>query len=379
MHALAAVGLAGIAAACAPAPAQPGSSAGEVATDAPVQAGEQSTAPAPSPAGMVWVPPGRFNMGWDGPEARADERPGHPVQLDGFWIDSTEVTNAQFAQFVDATGYVTIAERAPDWEELKAQLPPGTPEPPPGVLVPGSLVFTPPSHAVYLDDVSQWWTWTPGASWRHPEGPGSSIEGRERYPVVHVAWDDAVSFAAWAGKRLPTEAEWERAARFGHDGQRFAWGDELEPGGRHLANIWQGKFPHHNEALDGFVGAAPVGSFPPSELGLFDMSGNVWEWTADRFDPGTYGRRVAETEPGTCCSNPTGPARAADPRNPLTPDSRVQKGGSFLCHASYCSSYRPSAKMASSPDSGLSHLGFRCVTTPQLWAARPAAGGQPQR
>lgn len=315
----------------------------------------------PSTEGMVWIPAGEFTMGWDGPEGRYDERPAHRVRVDGFWIDATEVTNAQFAAFVEATGYVTTAERAPEWDALKKQLPPGAPAPPPEALVPGSLVFTPPDHPVSLNDYSQWWTWTPGASWRAPEGPGSTIEGRDRHPVVHVSWDDAVAYAEWAGKRLPTEAEWERAARFGRDGARFAWGDELSPDGALMANIWQGSFPYRNTEEDGYARAAPVASFPPNGAGLYDMAGNVWEWTADQFHPDAYNQRLRALEPGACCSNPTGPDRTADPRNPYAPVSRVQKGGSYLCHASYCESYRPSAKMASPPDSGLGHLGFRCV------------------
>ena len=322
-------------------------------------------APHEAPPGMVWIPGGEFTMGWDGPEARPDESPSHPVHVDGFWMDATEVTNAEFAVFVEATGYLTTAEQPVDWEELARQLPPGTPRPDPGVLVPGSLVFTPPSTPVPLDDVSRWWTWTPGASWRHPQGPGSTIEGKDEFPVVHVSWFDAVAYAEWAGKRLPTEAEWERAARLDNPGARYAWGDELVPHGVHRANIWQGSFPHENRPEDGFAGAAPVQSFPPTSIGLYDLAGNVWEWTADRFRPDTYALRVRDMEPGTCCSNPKGPATTLDPRNPFAEDSRVQKGGSFLCHASYCSSYRPSAKMASTPDSGLGHLGFRCVRSPE--------------
>jgi formylglycine-generating enzyme required for sulfatase activity len=313
-------------------------------------------------AGMIWIPGGEFRMGWDGPEGRFDERPSHRVRVDGFWIDRTEVTNAQFRAFVEATGYVTTAERAPEWESLREQLPPGTPRPAKGLLVPGSLVFTPPGRAVDLRDTSSWWTWTPGASWRRPSGAGSSIEGLDDHPVVHVSWEDAQAYAAWAGKRLPTEAEWERAARFGADGERYIWGDELLPGGRHMANIWTGVFPHRNTAADGFAGVAPVGFYPANEAGLHDMAGNVWEWTADRFRPDAYLTRVAEMEEGGCCINPTGPETTADPRNPYATDSRVQKGGSFLCHVSYCESYRPSAKMASPPDTGMSHLGFRCVS-----------------
>jgi len=320
--------------------------------------------PGPAPAGMVWVPAGEFTMGWDGSEARPDERPSHRVRVDGFWIDATEVTNAQFRAFVDATGYVTTAERPVDWEELAKQLPPGAEKPADEDLAPGSLVFTPPDHAVDLDNHYQWWSWVPGASWRHPTGPASSIEGKDDLPVVQVSWEDARAYAAWAGKRLPTEAQWERAARYGHDGAPFVWGDELEPNGEHRANVWQGEFPSDDLALDGFAGPAPVGSFPPSELGLYDMAGNVWEWTLDRFDPETYERRVREAGPGECCVDPQGPATTRDPRNPYSADSRVQKGGSFLCNASYCSSYRPSAKMGTPTDTGMNHVGFRCVVVP---------------
>jgi formylglycine-generating enzyme required for sulfatase activity len=359
------------------------SSAGPTGLTSPPATAEAASS-ASTPPGMVWVPAGRFTMGWDGPEGRYDERPAHPVEVDGFWIDVHEVTNDQFAAFVAATGYLTTAERPIDWEELRAQLPEGTPRPPDEVLVPGSVVFTPPAHAVDLRDFQQWWTWTPGASWRHPEGPGSSIAERGDHPVVHVSWDDAVAYADWAGKRLPTEAEWERAARFGREGARFVWGEELLPEGRHMANIWQGTFPHRNTLEDGHRGTAPVGTYPPNELGLVDMAGNVWEWTLDQFRPDSYARRLAELEPGTCCSNPTGPSSTADPRNPYAAVSRVQKGGSFLCHASYCESYRPSAKMASPPDSGMGHLGFRCVATPDMRAAggrtgRPAPAGPAAR
>ncbi len=326
------------------------------------------------PAGMVWVPAGEFTMGWDGPEARYDEKPAHRVSVEGYWIDATEVTNGQFRAFIEATGYVTTAERPTDWETIKIQLPPGTPKPSAEVLQPGSLVFTPPDHAVDLRDFSQWWTWTHGANWRHPEGQGSSIAKKADYPVVHVSWEDAAAYAKWAGKRLPTEAEWEHAARYGQDGRRFTWGDEFLPGNTHMANIWQGTFPHRNTGGDGFRYAAPVKSFPPNSIEIYDMAGNVWEWTADQFNPGDYARRVEALEGGTCCSNPTGPVTTADPRNPYAKDSRVQKGGSYLCHADYCESYRPSAKMASPPDTGMSHLGFRCVMTP-----RPKSSGVDSR
>lgn len=319
------------------------------------------TATQPSREGMMWVPAGEFTMGSEATGARFDEQPSHRVRVDAFWIDVTEVTNAQFRVFVEATGYRTVAERPVDWEELRKQLPPGTPKPADEVLQPGSLVFTPPAHAVDLRDYSQWWTWTIGANWRHPNGPESTIEGKDDLPVVHIAWEDAAAYAKWANKRLPTEAEWERAARFGHDGERFTWGEMLLPDDRHMANIWQGTFPHLNTGDDGHLGVAPVKSYPPNDLGLYDMAGNVWEWTADRFRPDEYQQRVAELEPGGCCVNPKGPDTTVDPRNPFAADSRVQKGGSFLCHASYCESYRPSAKMAVPPDTGLSHTGFRCV------------------
>lgn len=314
------------------------------------------------PEGMIWVPAGEFTMGWDGAGGRPDERPAHRVHVEGFWMDETEVTNAQFREFVEATGYVTTAERGIDWEEIKKQLPPGTPKPPADVLAPGSLVFTPPAHPVGTQNAAAWWTWTHGANWKHPEGPGSTIEGKDDHPVVHVSWDDAVAYAEWAGKRLPSEAEWEHAARYGHDEERFMWGGELSPDGVLMTNIWQGRFPDSNTEEDGFVRTAPVRTFPASELGLYDMAGNVWEWTADQFRPDHYARRVASREQGTCCTVPLGPETTMDPRNPYAEDSRVQKGGSFLCHASYCESYRPSAKMASPPDTGMAHLGFRCVS-----------------
>ena len=316
-----------------------------------------------SDAKIDWieVPGGIFTMGTDHPEGRPDERPAHTVKVGGFEIARTEVTNAQFNAFVEATGYRTTAERPIDWEVLKKQVPEGTPKPDDAVLVPGALVFTPPETAVGTNRPARWWRWTPGASWRHPEGPDSSIEGLDDHPVIHVSWDDAKAFCEWVGGRLPTEAEWERAARMGQDDRRFIWGDEFRPDERIMANTWNGRFPDLNTAEDGHLGTAPVGSFPPNELGLHDMAGNVWEWTADRFDVETYSRRTEGAEEHFVIIDPSGPKRSVDPRNPLVTDSRVQKGGSFLCNPSYCSSYRPSARMASTPDSGLSHLGFRPV------------------
>lgn len=319
-------------------------------------------APRDGNRGMVWVPGGEFSMGSTDPLARPDERPVHRVRVSGFWMDATEVTNAQFAAFVDATGYKTVAERPVDWEELKKQVPPGTPQPPPENLLPGSMVFTPPAGAVDpRNGWGQWWAWVSGADWRHPEGPGSSIKGRENHPVVQVAYEDALAYCRWAGKRLPTEAEWEFAARGGLDGKVNCWGDE--PVDPKRANIWQGRFPIANTTEDGFAGTAPVKSFAPNGYGLYDMAGNVWEMCTDLFNDRSYEMLVAEAGPGVVADNPTGVKVSHDPRSPYEPVLHVVRGGSFLCNDSYCASYRPSARMASSPDTGLSHTGFRCVAT----------------
>ncbi len=325
---------------------------------------------APAPAGMVWVPGGTFTMGGDDPLAREDEKPLHRVRVDGFWMDQTEVTNAQFRAFVEATGYKTLAERPVDWEELKKQAPPGAAKPPDEMLEPGSLVFTPPDHAVDLRDYSQWWTWTLGADWRHPEGPGSSIEGKDDHPVVHIAHEDALAYCKWAGRRLPTEAEWEFAARGGLEGKVNVWGDE--PVDPKRANIWQGPFPHRAQVQDGFERTAPVKSFPPNGYGLYDMAGNVWEFTSDLYRTDAYARRAQALGPDGVADNPTGPKRSIDPRNPFAPVSYVQRGGSFLCNDVYCASYRPSARMAVPPDTGLSHSGFRTVLTPAMRTAQAA-------
>lgn len=337
-----------------------------------------------APPGMVWIAGGEFTMGTDEPESYPQERPAHRVAVDGFWMDQTEVTNAQFQAFVDATGYVTIAERVPDWEQLKQQLPPGTPKPPPEVLVPGSLVFTPPSDPVGLDDMGQWWRWTPGASWKQPEGPGSTLEGRWDHPVVHVAWNDAVSYATWAGKRLPTEAEWEFAARGGLESKRYAWGDVFTPGHRYLANIWTGSFPSLNTSEDGYARTAPVRSFPPNPFGLHEMTGNVWEWCADWFDASAH----ADAARRGVVRNPTGPARSRSDESPFGAQ-RVVKGGSFLCAENYCLNYRPSSRRGEDWDTGMSHIGFRCVATPRTvednklitpsHGAAPAAEHEAQR
>jgi formylglycine-generating enzyme required for sulfatase activity len=310
---------------------------------------------------MVWVPGGRFLMGDDGVHAAPAERPVHPVVVDGFFMDVHTVTNAQFRAFVQATGYVTVAERAPDAAELLRQLPPGTPAPNPELLVPGSLVFAPTTSAVDLRDWSQWWRWTPGADWRHPEGPGSSIDGKDEYPVLQVAWHDAVAYAEWAGKRLPTEAEWEFAARDGRERAQHAWGAAAFDPEHPQANIYEGQFPTH--------AAAPkrVGSYPPTSFGLYDMSGNVWQWTLDWYRPDTYQLDQARG----VVSNPTGPPAGLDPRDGQQP-TRVLRGGSFLCSDSYCRGYRVSARSPGAPDSGTSHVGFRTVMTVEQWKKRSA-------
>ncbi len=316
------------------------------------------------PPGMLWISGGKFVMGDDGSDARSDEAPLHPVQVDGFWMDATEVTNAEFGKFVEATGYVTTAEQVPDIEEIMKQLPPGTPPPPKELLVAGSLVFNETAGAVSLDDVAQWWSWTPDADWRHPEGPKSSLKGRENHPVVHVSWYDAQAYAEWAGRRLPNEAEWEFAARGNRTRQSYPWGDESPTEGSSKANIWQGSFPNNNTTRDGFARTAPVKSFPPNDYGLYDMAGNVWEWCSDWYRHDYYRGLKANG----LSLNPTGPLRSFDPYEPTVP-KRVQRGGSFLCHESYCSSYRVSARMKTSPDTGLAHSGFRCVMTADMWKA----------
>lgn len=311
--------------------------------------------PPTPPPGMVWIPPGQFTMGTSGEQAQRNEQPAHAVRISGFFMDETEVTNASFRAFVDATGYVTVAEKKPDWDEMKKTLLPGTPKPDEALLVPGALAFVPPNSAVPLDNVGGWWRWTVGACWKSPEGPGSNLDGRDDHPVVQLAWEDAVAYATWAGKRLPTEAEWEYAARGGLAGKRFCWGDEAptDTEGR-KANIWQGDFPHRNAKADGYDRTAPVKSYAPNGFGLYDMAGNVWEWCGDWYRADAYAGRA------NVQLDPTGPTTFWDPSEPLVP-KRVTRGGSFLCHVTYCESYRPAARRGTAVDTGMSHLGFRCV------------------
>jgi formylglycine-generating enzyme required for sulfatase activity len=303
--------------------------------------------PGPAPEGMVWIPGGTFWMGCDDCEM-PDTQPVHLVTVDGFWMDTTPVTNTHFADFVKATGYVTIAERQPDPKDY-----PGAD---PKSVVAGSAVFSPASQDVPLDDYTRWWRYVPGASWKHPEGPGSTTEGRENHPVVQIAWEDAVAYAKWAGKRLPTEAEFEFASRGGFDRNRYAWGNDLKPGGKWAANIWQGRFPASNTNEDGYQRTSPVDAFPPNGFGLYDVGGNVWQWCADWYRP-DYFATLSSAGPAR---NPQGPPVSYDPQEPGIP-KRVQKGGSFLCSDRYCSRFLVGSRGRGAIDSGGSNTGFRCV------------------
>jgi formylglycine-generating enzyme len=313
------------------------------------------------PEGMVWIPGGEFSMGAQDPpdmnmvgmQATRDSRPIHRVYVDGFFIDKTDVTNAQFTEFVNATGYVTVAEKTPTAEDF-----PGAP---PENLYAGGVVFSPPNHPIPLDDHFQWWSYVKGASWRHPTGPMSSIRGKENYPVVQVAYADAEAYAKWAHKRLPTEAEWEFAARGGLAGKPFVWGDTFRPDGKWMANTHQGHFPDHDTGSDGFVGLAPVAQFPPNGYGLYDMAGNVWQWTSDWYRPDYY-YQLAQA--GGVARNPKGPNTPYDPAEP-TDKKKVHRGGSFLCTDQYCSRYMVGTRGKGEVSTGTNHLGFRCVSTPE--------------
>jgi formylglycine-generating enzyme required for sulfatase activity len=292
---------------------------------------------------MVWIPGGTFAMGSD--RHYPEEAPAREATVDGFWMDERPVTNLEFLRFVKDTGHVTFAEREPD----AAQYPDAQPE----MLVPGSVVFRKTAGPVDLSNHFNWWTWTPGSDWRHPEGPESSLHGRERHPVVHVAFSDAEAYAAWAGKELPTEADWEFAARGGLDGAEFAWGDELFPKAKPMANTWQGEFPFENTLLDGYEGTSPVGVFPPNGYGLYDVTGNVWEWTTTWYS--------AESDATSPCCGGDPRTASVDPNDPAAIPRRVMKGGSFLCAPNYCRRYRPAARMAQAIDTSTNHLGFRCL------------------
>jgi formylglycine-generating enzyme len=312
-----------------------------------------------TPPGMAWIPGGEFSMGAAEPtgmdhndvgmHATTDSRPVHRVAVDAFWMDRTEVTNAEFARFVAATGHVTLAEKAPTAEEF----PTAAPE----MLVAGSVMFAPPPAPVPLDNPLQWWSWVPQANWRAPAGPGSSLEGRDSHPVVHVAFADAVAFCNWSGKRLPTEAEWEFAARGGLDGKVYPWGDEFRPGGRWMANSHQGQFPHRDSGEDGYAQVAPVAQFPANGYGLHDVAGNVWEWVSDWYRPDYYARLAAA---GGVARNPAGPEDAWDPDEPGQA-KRVHRGGSFLCTDQYCSRYMVGTRGKGEVNTGTNHLGFRCA------------------
>jgi formylglycine-generating enzyme required for sulfatase activity len=312
--------------------------------------------PGSAPLGMVWIPGGEFSMGGVDPvgmtdgghEQMNDARPVHRVYVDGFFMDATEVTNAEFERFVKATGYITVAEKKPTREEF--------PDAPEESLVAGSVVFSPPSEKVSLDNYLQWWNYIKGADWKHPLGPGSDLNGKENYPVVQIAWEDAQAYCKWAGKRLPTEAEWEFAARSGKTGNLYAWGNQLKPDGKYMANIFEGSFPNDDNGADGFKGLAPIKQFPPNGYGLYDIAGNVWEWCSDWYRPDYYETLAKQ---GTA-RNPQGPSDSYDPAEPGQ-RKKVQRGGSFLCTDQYCTRYMVGTRGKGEYRSATNHIGFRCV------------------
>jgi formylglycine-generating enzyme required for sulfatase activity len=328
----------------------------EVKSDASVTASASDSTPrinstpppGTAPEGMVWIPGGVYRRGND-TQAHRDSRPWHLVEVDGLWMDTHTVTNEQFAKFVDANAYVTVAERTPKAEDF-----PGAPT---EKLVAGSVIFSPTKGPVPLNNHLQWWKYVKGANWRHPDGPDSDIKDRAKHPVVHVAYEDALAYCKWAGKRLPTEAEFEFAARGGLEEKKYFWGNELRPDGKWMANIWQGRFPYENTCEDGFCATAPVGSFPPNSYGLHDMAGNVWQWCSDWYRYDYYQTLASKPQP---VKNPQGPANSADPAEPGVA-KRVMRGGSYLCTDQYCTAYEVGARGKGAPDTGTNHLGFRCV------------------
>ena len=330
--------------------------------DAETPRSEAQEGQEPPQPGMVWIPGGTFLMGSD--QHYPEEAPAHAVTVDGFWMDQYTITNAQFARFVAETGYITVAERPLD--------PAAYPSADPKLLVPGGLVFQRQTHPVDLRDATQWWAYVPGANWRHPQGPGSTLVGRERHPVTQVAYEDAETYASWAGKTLPSEAEWERAARGGREGAIYTWGDEFLPGKRLMANVWIGPFPWQTLRPDQHIGTMAVGSFPPNDYSLYDMAGNVWEWTSDWYAAGHEEAHEGSHEDShaagahACCApvNPRGPAREAsyDPAQPAVRIPRkTLKGGSYLCAANYCLRYRPAARTPEMVDTATAHIGFHCI------------------
>ncbi|OZI42593.1 sulfatase [Bordetella genomosp. 5] len=330
------------------------------------------------PAGMAWIEGGPFLMGNDHKMSQPNERPAHTVRVSGFWMDVHHVTNAEFRRFVDATGYRTTAEQKPRWEDLQPQLPAGTPRPDDSLLVPGAMVFVGTESEVSLRDYSRWWRFVPGANWRHPNGPGSSIEGKDDHPVVQVSYDDAQAYARWAGKRLPTEAEWEYAARGGLEQATYSWGNEPMPQGQAMANIWDTRqaqpFPVvKDEKVQ--VGTTPVGAYAANGYGLYDMAGNVWQWTADWYRVDAFQAQAQYRQPPL---DPAGPTQSFDPDDgnvPASAPKRVTRGGSFLCSDTYCISYRASARRGTDPLNGMSHLGFRTVMTSEQWKVARARQG----
>ncbi|MCF7559428.1 formylglycine-generating enzyme family protein [Sabulilitoribacter multivorans] len=316
------------------------------------------------PDGMVWIPGGTFLQGAVPQDQMAmkHEKPQHQVTVDGFFMDIAEVTNSEFSKFVEATGYVTVAEREIDWEVMKKQLPEGTPKPHDSILQPGSLMFKKAKSSLpNLFDFSQWWQWSIGVNWKHPSGPESTIEGKENHPVVHISFEDAQAYCKWANRRLPTEAEWEFAARGNKTEATFFWGDDKAQLSK-MVNSWEGEFPVSNTLEDGFERTAPVKSYPPNDFGLYDMAGNVWEFTSDWYNVNYYNELAKHEKP---IENPKGASKAYNPNNPYLQE-KILKGGSFLCSDSYCASYRISARMGTSIDSSAEHIGFRTVATLEM-------------